>query len=69
MAKSEREIAFESEYNALLEKYNLKLVVSPWDDEWGEHIEIAFVEDGKYPNIKYFPKHEKSARKYCGMGG
>jgi hypothetical protein len=69
MAKSEKEIAFEAEYKALLEKYNVKLVVSPWGDEWGEHIDISFVERGKYRNINYCPEYEESARRHCGMGG
>ena len=66
--RTEQEIKFESEYMSLLEKYNVKLVVSPWIDDWGSHINIAFIERGKYRNINYYPEHEELERKNCGMG-
>ena len=68
MAKSEKEVSFEEEYKALLKKYNVKLVSSPWSDEWGEHTDITFKECGKYCNINYHPDLKENARRYCGMG-
>jgi len=69
MAKSEKEITFEAEYKALLKKYNVELVLSPWFDEWGEHTDIAFIECGKYCNINYCPEVKETPRRRCGMGG
>ena len=69
MEKSEKETAFVAEYKALLEKYNVKLVVSPWGDEYGEHTDISFVERGKYRSIRYRPEYKESKREYHGMGG
>ncbi len=66
---SEKETAFETEYKALLQKYNVELVVSPWGDECGRYIDVSFVELGKYRNINYHPDCKKEPYRYCGMGG
>lgn len=66
---SKKEAAFVKEYEALLKKYNVSLVTSPWVDEWGHHLDLMFIETGKYRTICYSPKFKEKAERYCGMGG
>jgi hypothetical protein len=65
---SDREKEFIKEYEALIGKYNVKLVANRWSDEWGDHIDISFEETGKYCNINYSPEVCIESDGYCGMG-
>jgi hypothetical protein len=69
MEQSEKEKAFEKEYEQLLKKYDVYLLLETYNDEWGDHSELSFREKGKYCNINYSPDFQERNRGRCGMGG
>jgi len=50
-----KEEEFINEYENLLRKYNVVLKKETWSDEYGNHSNISFIENGKYCNINYCP--------------
>jgi hypothetical protein len=65
---SEKEKQFSREYLTLLEKYNVRLIMDSFSDEYGTHTSLSFVEKGKYSNINYQPDYRENNQGYSGMG-
>lgn len=66
---SEEELAFIEEYKALLDKYNVRLIATPWTDEYGSNIDVTFTSMDRNQIIDYSPKVKIHTTRYCGMGG
>jgi hypothetical protein len=67
--QSDKEKAFIKDYEALLEKHGVCLVVIKSSDEYGAYAEPCFKENGKYCNISYAPDYNEEDTGYHGMGG
>ena len=65
----EKEKDFVKEYKELLQTHNVSLCVKTWSDEYGNHTDITFKENGKYCNINYCPDTMRQNKGRCGMGG
>ena len=63
-----KECEFQKEYNELLSKYNVSLLVNNWSDEYGSHSDLIFKEIGEYCSMSYHPKYNILNNGHKGMG-
>jgi hypothetical protein len=69
MEETEKEKLFESEYETLLKKYNVSLVIENSILEEGLFSEPHFKESGKYCNINFVPDYKEEDLGRCVMVG